>query len=74
MYAHAFADITEEDLIKMWREEGLEQGREEGLEQGKKERDKEIAIEMLQSGMEIALISKYTRLNQTELLELQKQL
>ncbi len=62
MYAHAFADITEEDLIKMWKEEGLEQGK------------KEIALEMLKSGMEIALVNKYTGLNQSKLLELKKQL
>ena len=59
--------IGEKKGIKKGREEGIKKGREEGREEEKKE----IALQMLQEGMEVALISKLTGLESKALEQLQ---
>ena len=44
-------------------EKGLEQGLKQGLEQGKKEANKQVVISMLEQGLDIDTILKYTKLD-----------
>ena len=49
--------------LKKGLERGLEQGLKQGLEQGKKEANKKVVISMLEQGLDIDTISKYTKLD-----------
>ena len=49
--------------LKEGLERGLEQGLKQGLEQGKKEANKKVVISMLEQGLDIDTISKYTKLD-----------
>ena len=63
--------MTLEEEIKIQREygleEGLERGRAEGLERGAANEKREIAKEMLDDGMNIEKIAKFTGLSLTEI-------
>ena len=51
-------------------EEGMAQGMQEGMQAGKVERDREIALSMLQKGLEVSLISEVTGLSVAEIKQL----
>ena len=51
-------------------EAGLEQGIEQGLEQGLKQKAEQTCRKMLEDGMPLELIQKYTNLTEEEILSL----
>ena len=57
---------AKEEGIKQGREEGLEEGLQKGLESGKLEKEKEVALNLYQMGMEIELIAKAVNLSVDE--------
>ena len=59
-----------EEGIKRGREEGIKRGREEGITQG----HKDVAINMLASGLDIDAVAKYTGLSREDVQALVKQL
>lgn len=62
--------IQEDMQIKY--EAGLERGLECGLERGLEQGKKEIALEMLSSGMDRMLVCKFTGLSESDLKGLEK--
>ena len=44
-------------------EQGLEQGIEKGVKQGKKDANKQVVVTMLEQGLDVNTISKYTKLD-----------
>jgi predicted transposase/invertase (TIGR01784 family) len=51
-------------------EEGIEKGIEKGIERGRIEERKKLAKKLLNDGLEVILVSKYTNLSVEELKEL----
>jgi len=50
--------------------EGIRETRQEGIREGRMEAKQEIARKMLHEQMDIALIIKFTKLSEAEILEL----
>jgi predicted transposase/invertase (TIGR01784 family) len=69
-----------EDSLKIYRDlknsldTAREEGREEGLEQGREEGKAEDAINMLNDGLPMEKVCKYTGLTEAKVKQLQKQL
>jgi len=59
--------IKDEAAWERTLRESFEEGHEEGLEEGRNTREKEIALSMLQKGMDVAMISEVTGLKQEEI-------
>ncbi len=53
---------------------GLEEAREEGMEKGAYNKAKEMAIELLNDGVEIALVAKYTKLTRHQIKEIKNEI
>ena len=62
--------------IKKGREEGEKRGEKRGIvigiEEGKKEKIQEVALKMLDEGMEVSIICKVTGLSKKQIEKLQK--
>ena len=56
--------------IKKGMEKGIEKGMEKGVEKGRKEREKEVAINLLKSGVDQKVIQASTQLTDQELSDL----
>ncbi|HIR48518.1 MAG TPA: hypothetical protein IAB35_00890, partial [Candidatus Faecimonas gallistercoris] len=52
-----------EEMIEKGLKEGLEKGMEKGVKQGKKDANKQVVIAMLEQGLDVNTISKYTKLD-----------
>ena len=48
----------------------MEEGRTQGMEEGEVKRDREIALSMLQKGLDVSLISEVTDLSVAEIKQL----
>ena len=66
-------DKMDEWMKKIDHEEAVKEGLEQGLEQGSNKKALEIAQKMLESGMNMIDISKFTGLDKTEIEKLKKQ-
>ncbi|MFJ3387866.1 Rpn family recombination-promoting nuclease/putative transposase [Lysinibacillus sp. NPDC086135] len=53
---------------------GIKQGIEQGIEQGEKKKQQEIALTMLQKGIDLETIAEFTELTLTEINKLKEQL
>ena len=62
--------LRKEELEERARVQGMEEGRVQGMQAGKVERDREIALSMLQKGLEVSLISEVTGLSVAEIEQL----
>ena len=62
--------LKREGLEEKGRVKGLQEGRVQGMEAGKVERDREIALSMLQKGLDVSLISEVTGLSVAEVEQL----
>ncbi len=61
-------------MIKIVRDEGIEEGKIEGKLEGKMEEKEEIAMEMITEGESDEVIKKYTKLTDAQIVELRKRL
>ena len=57
--------------LKYAKEEGISEGEKKGERKGKLKRSIEIAKDMLKDGVNIEMISKYSKLPKEEILKLQ---
>ena len=62
----------EDDSFNRGMERGVKQGMEQGVKQGMNKGKKELIMSMLEKGMEITLLSRFTGLSEEEIKELQK--
>ncbi len=66
--------LTYEESLDLQYEAGVYYGAIEGEKRGEEREKQKIALTMLKSGMEVAMISKFTKLNLGEIADLEKQL
>jgi len=62
-----------EQGIEQGLEQGLEQGIEQGIERGEKKKQQEIALKMLQKGIDLETIAEFTELTLSEINKLKEQ-
>ncbi|MCD5407360.1 MAG: hypothetical protein LRZ99_06690, partial [Desulfotomaculum sp.] len=60
------------NTVEQIREEGIEIGEKRGLEKGATEKQKEIVLNMLKSGLNLAVIQQVTGLSQKEIKQLKQ--
>ena len=65
-------EIREHDGYVRGHADGVKEGHASGIKEGKAERDRDIAINMLAKGMDVALISELTGLSEKDILELRQ--
>ena len=62
-----------EEMIEKGLKEGMEKGLKQGLEQGLEQANRQIVMSMLEEGLDINTISKYTKLEKNFIENCQKQ-
>ena len=62
-----------EEDIQEGIQKGIQEGIQKGIQEGKRERDKEIALQMLEAGADIRMICRCTGLSEGRVEELKKQ-
>ena len=65
-------EIREHDGYVRGHADGVKEGHASGIKEGKAERDRDIAINMLAKGMDVALISELTGLSEKDILRLRR--
>ena len=65
-------EIREHDGYVRGHADGVKEGHASGIKEGKAERDRDIAINMLAKGMDVALISELTGLSEEDIAELRR--
>ena len=60
------------DGVQEGKKLGIEESHASGIKEGKAERDRDIAINMLAKGMDVALISELTGLSEKDILRLRR--
>ncbi|WP_350224339.1 hypothetical protein [Lysinibacillus sp. fls2-241-R2A-57] len=62
-----------EQGLEQGLEQGIEQGLEQGIERGEKKKQQEIALKMLQKGIDLETIAEFTELTLSEINKLKEQ-
>ena len=65
-------EIREHDGYVRGHADGVKEGHASGIKEGKAERNRDIAINMLAKGMDVALISELTGLSEKDILRLRR--
>ena len=63
-------EFNQKKWEKRFTEDGYEAGLEQGIEQGQKQKAEQTCRKMLEDGMPLELIQKYTNLTEEEILSL----
>ena len=56
--------------IQEGRQEGIQEGRQEGIQEGRQEGVEEVALRMLEDGMDIEAVCRITKLNRSSINKL----